>query len=61
MIALENQQEAVLAQLAELKNQITVLRAQLKQSPVCTLREENNISTNKTCNILQVCFHLYRT
>jgi hypothetical protein len=59
MTALENRQEAILAQLADLKNQIAVLRAHLKQPPVCTVREEI-ISTNKTFNILQVCFCLYK-
>lgn len=61
MAALENRQEAILAQLADLKNQITVLRAQLKQPPICTVREDTDVSTNKTCSILQVCFHFYRT
>lgn len=61
MAALENRQEAILAQLADLKNQITVLRAQLKQPPICTVREDADISTNKACNILQVCFHFCRT
>jgi hypothetical protein len=60
MTALENRQEAILAQLADLKNQITVLRAQLKQPPICSVREEI-ISDNKTCSILQVCFCLYKT
>lgn len=53
MAELENRQEAILAQLADLKNQITSLRAQLKQSPISTVREETDISTNKTCSILQ--------
>jgi hypothetical protein len=59
MTALENRQEAILAQLADLKNQITILRAQLKDPPISTVREKT-ISTIKTCSIIQVCFHLYR-
>jgi hypothetical protein len=54
MTALENRQEAILAQLADLKNQITALRVQLKQSPAPAVTKGVNIPTSRTCNILQV-------
>ncbi|XP_021921919.1 probable aminoacyl tRNA synthase complex-interacting multifunctional protein 2 isoform X2 [Zootermopsis nevadensis] len=53
MTALENRQEAILAQLADLKNQITALRGQLKQSAAPPAVKETNISRSRTCNILQ--------
>jgi hypothetical protein len=54
MTALENRQEAILAQLADLKNQITVLRAQLKQSAAPPVAKGTNIAMSKTCSTLQV-------
>jgi hypothetical protein len=58
MTALEDRQEAILAQLAGLKNQITALRAQLKQPPGPSVTEVVDVSVSRTCSILQVCFHL---
>jgi septal ring factor EnvC (AmiA/AmiB activator) len=54
MTALENRQQAILAQLADLKNQITALRAQLKQSAALPVAKEANISMSRACSILQV-------
>lgn len=56
MTALENRQEAILAQLAGLKNQIQALRAQLKQPSIPSVTEGTDVSDSRTCSILQVCF-----
>lgn len=53
MTALENRQEAILAQLAGLKNQITALRAQLKQPSIPNVTEVTDVSVCRTCSILQ--------
>lgn len=58
MTALENRQEAILAQLAGLKNQIQALRAQLKQPSIPSVKEGTDDSVSRTCSILQVCFPL---
>jgi hypothetical protein len=60
MTALEHRQEAILAQLAGLKNQIAALRAQLKQPSVLSVTEGTDVSVSRPCSILQVCFHLNR-
>ncbi|XP_069695056.1 probable aminoacyl tRNA synthase complex-interacting multifunctional protein 2 isoform X1 [Periplaneta americana] len=52
MTALENRQEAILAQLADLKIQLATLRSQLKQTPVPEVKQGTDTSS-KTCNILQ--------
>lgn len=53
MTALENRQEAILAQLAGLKNQITALREQLKQPSVLSVTDGTDVSVSRTCSILQ--------
>lgn len=54
MTALENRQEAILAQLADLKTQLATLRSQLKhtQTPIPEVKEGTD-TLSKTCNILQ--------
>lgn len=56
MTALENRQEAILAKLAGLKNQIQALRAELKQPSIPSVTVGTDISASRTCSILQVCF-----
>jgi len=53
MTALENRQEAILAQLAGLKNQIHALKAQLKQPSTPSVTEGTDVSVSRTCSILQ--------
>ena len=59
MTALKNRQEAILAKLAGLKNQITALREQLKQPAVLSVTDGTDVSFSRTCSILQVCFLLH--
>jgi len=56
MTALENRQEAILAQLAGLKTQIQALREQLRQPSVPSVTEGTDVADSRTCSILQVCF-----
>ncbi|PSN39773.1 hypothetical protein C0J52_15321 [Blattella germanica] len=53
MAALENRQEAILAQLADLKKQMAALRAQLKQPVAPTVEKGKNVEAAKTYDLLQ--------
>ncbi|KAJ9598491.1 hypothetical protein L9F63_010811 [Diploptera punctata] len=53
MTALENRQEAILAQLAELKNQMAVIRAQLEQSVTPKIQLGKKVMVTRDNELLQ--------